>query len=299
MFNILTNEITIDKKEYINSFLKTLDSENSELTFTNFFMWRKSYNVRYAEVSGCLVIISRYRSFPYTVYFPIGDGNKKAALDEVISFFKNKNKDFQIRLSGENEIEMLNSFYPDEFEVIEDTDSFDYIYNIDDLSKLSGKKYHAKRNFINRFENSYNYSYYTMMPKDKADCVSLFEKWYAEKKDSVPGLSESHEAVCELLENWEKLDITGGCIRVDGEMVAFSFGEPLNKEKKTVVIHLEHADTAFDGAFPMINKQFLINEWKDYRFANREEDMGLEGLRKAKQSYYPCRMAKKYYAKVK
>lgn len=296
MFKIFTDKITIEKKEYFNSFLKNIDTENSELTFTNFFMWRKSYNVRYAEISDCLVIISQYKNFPHTIYFPIGDGEKKAALDKAITFLKEKNNAYQIRLSDKKEIELLHTFYPDSFEINSDTDSFDYIYNISDLSTLSGKKYHSKRNFINRFENNYNYTYHTMTPEDKNDCFLLFEKWYAEKKGSVPGLSESHEAVCELLENWEKLDITGGCIKVDGRMVAFSFGEPLNTDKKTVVIHLEHADTEFDGAFPMINKQFLTNEWQDFKFANREEDMGLEGLRKAKQSYYPCRMSEKYYA---
>lgn len=303
MFNILTDEflldditeeITIEKKELIDSFLKELDTENSELTFTNLFMWRKSYNVRFTVASGCLVIISRYKNQPYTVYFPIGDENKKEALEKIISAIGKKN--YQLRLSDTSEFDALNSFYPSKYELHEDSDSFDYIYSIADLTSLLGKKYHSKRNFINRFESSYNYTYAALTPHDREECMCLFEKWYAEKTDDIPGLSESYEAVRELLKNWEALDITGGCIRIDGDMVAFSFGEILNKKTKTAVIHLEHADTSYSGAFPMINKYFLMNEWQDCLFVNREEDMGLEGLRKAKQSYYPCRMAKKYYA---
>ena len=299
MFSILTHEISIDKKDLICGFLKTLDTENSELTFTNLFIWRKSYNVRYIILFDTLVIISKHQDSPYTIYFPIGDGNRENALSEVIQFFEKEDKEFQIRIYDEKDIEKIEKLFPGKFRVEEDTDSFDYVYKISDLANLAGKKYHSKRNFINRFENRYDYVYEKMTPRDKDECLKLFKKWYSEKDSRIYGLEESFAAVTELLDNWENLDITGGCIRVSGKMVAFSFGEPLNSNNHTVVIHLEHADTSFDGAFPMMNRQFLLSAWQDYSFVNREEDMGLEGLRKAKQSYYPCRMAKKYYARKK
>jgi len=299
VFKILTQKLTIDKKNLINKYLKTLNSENSELTFTNLFIWRNSYNVRYSVIEDTLVIISKHSDAPYIVYYPIGNGNKLKALDTIIKELSGNNEDFLIRTDNEYDIEELNNAYPEKLSVIEDTDSFDYVYDISDLKELRGKKYHAKRNFINRFENNYSYSYHKMTPDYKNECFDLFKKWYAEKDNDTKGISESFEAVNELLENWENLDITGGCITIDGKMIAFSFGEVLHSENNTVVIHLEHADTSFEGAFPMINKQFLLNEWHDYKYVNREEDMGLEGLRKAKQSYYPCRMVKKYLIKLK
>lgn len=299
MFSILTHEISIDKKDLICGFLKTLDTENSELTFTNLFIWRKSYNVRYAILFDTLIIISKHQNLPYTIYFPIGSGDQEAALSEVVENFEKENKEFAIRIYDEKDIEKLEKLFPGKFCIDEDTDSFDYVYSISDLTNLTGKKYHSKRNFINRFENSYDYVYEKMTPVDKDECLKLFKKWYSEKDSGMYGLEESFEAVTELLDNWENLNITGGCIRVSGNMVAFSFGEPLNSNARTIVIHLEHADTSYDGAFPMMNRQFLLSEWQDYSFVNREEDMGLEGLRKAKQSYYPVRMTKKYYARTK
>lgn len=299
MFRILTEKLTLEKKDYINGFLKKIKTENSELTFTNLFMWRKSYNVEYAIISDMLVIMSKHSGAPQVVYFPIGDGNFKEALDEVIEYYKEKNEKFLLRISDENDIKKLEDAYPEIFEVYEDENNNDYIYKTSDLEDLKGKKYHAKRNFINRFKNKYSYIYETMTPDMKNECMELFKKWYEEKKDEVSGVEEHLEAVSEVFENWEKLDVKGGCIRVDGKMVAFSFGEELIADKNMAVIHLEHADISYDGAFPMMNNAFVQNEWSDFLYINREEDMGLDGLRKAKQSYYPCKMARKFYARLK
>ena len=299
MFLILTEKLTLDKKDYINSFLKKNKTENSELTFTNLFMWRKSYNVEYAVVSDMLVIMSKHNGAPQVVYFPIGEGDFKKALDEVIEYFKQKNTKFLLRIYDEKDLIRLNEAYPEMFEVEEDTDNNDYVYKASDLSELKGKKYHAKRNFINRFKNKYSYTYETMTPDLKDECMELFKKWYEEKKDEVSGVEEHLEAVSEVFENWEKLDVKGGCIRVDGKMIAFSFGEELVSENKMAVIHLEHADITYEGAFPMMNNAFVQNQWSDFKYINREEDMGIEGLRKAKQSYYPCKMVRKFYAALK
>lgn len=299
MFRILTNKLTIEKKDYINSFLKKIETENSELTFTNLFMWRKSYNVEYAEISDMLVIMSKHNDGPRVVYFPIGDGDFKSALDKVIEYYKEKNESFLLRISCEDDIKKLEKAYPEVFEIKEDIDSNDYIYSVSDLMGLKGKKYHAKRNFINRFKNKYNYEYQTMTPDMKRECMDLFMKWYEDKKDEVEGVEEHLEAVSEIFENWEKLDIVGGCIRVDKKMIAFSFGEELIGKNTMALIHLEHADISYDGAFPAMNNLFIQNEWKDFKYVNREEDMGLEGLRKAKQSYYPYKMGRKYYARMK
>lgn len=299
MFFILIQDITIDKKEYLNKFLEKANSENSELTFTNLFMWRKSYHVKFSVISDCLVIISKHKDNPAIIYFPIGDGDHIACLNEVISEFQKTGENFLIRINNNIDLEKLKISFGQKFEIMKDTNSFDYVYRVQDLSELKGKKYHAKRNFTNRFENKYNYIFEIMGPDKKGECLSLYKKWLHEKEDDIPGLDESFEAVSELLDNWESLDITGACLRVDGTMVAFSFGEPMISAKNTVVIHFEHADTSFDGAFPMMNRQFLLNCWQDFEFVNREEDMGLPGLKKAKESYYPCHMAKKYLAKLK
>ena len=241
-------------------------------------------------------MISKHKDQPYIIYFPVGDGDYKEVLDMVISDFEKNKKEFCIRISNKSQIDKINFLYPEMFKTEEDVNSNDYVYNVTDLIELKGKKYHSKRNFINRFEK-YNYVYERMTPMYKSECLELFKKWYSEKSEDIVGIDEHFEAVSELINNWENLDITGSCIRVDGKMVAFSFGEAIND--KMVVVHLEHADINYDGSFPMMNKLFLENEWKDFIYVNREEDMGLEGMRRAKKSYHPCHMARKYLAKLK
>ena len=147
MFYILTEKLTIEKKDLINSYLKKIRTENSELTFTNFFMWRKSYNVEYAVVSDMLLMFSKHKDAAQIVYFPIGDGDFKAALDEVTEYYKERNEKFLLRISDENDIKRLEEAYPGVFEITEDSDNNDYVYNVSDLNELKGKKYHAKRNF--------------------------------------------------------------------------------------------------------------------------------------------------------
>ena len=127
----------------------------------------------------------------------------------------------------------------------------------------------------------------------------MFEQWFESKKDTMDGISEQYEAVKNLIDNFDELHIKGGCLLIDGKIVAFSFGEVLSFKNSIAVIHLEHADVDYRGSFPMINQQFLENEWSSLTYVNREEDMGIMGLRNAKKSYKPCFMVKKYIASPK
>lgn len=292
-------KLTIEDKNLINDYLKYKECGNSELSFTNLFMWRKSYNVRFCQVKDNIVIFSKHKNNPEIVYFPIGKGDKKETIDEIIRYYEEKREKLYLRISCEKQIEYLEKMFPDKFVIKENIDEHDYVYNVSALVELKGKKYHAKRNFVNRFKNKYNLEYKRLTPEDKGACLELFKKWLNEKADDIKGIDEQFEAVCQLLENWEKLDITGGAFFDKEEMVSFSFGEELLKDKEMAVIHLEHANTEYEGAYPAINNAFLINEFGDFKYVNREEDMGLSGLRKAKQSYYPCFMAKKYIAELK
>ena len=289
--------ITLDKKELIKDYLSQRCTQNSEFTFTNLFMWRKSYDIRYAIINNSLCLMPKHSSGPRSATFPIGGtAYIKETVEELIDYFVKRDEEPLIRLYDDKSVQQLNELFPNKFIITEDINAYDYVYNVKDLINLSGKKYHGKKNHINKFKSLYNYEYSTMTPSDKEECLNLFDKWYESKKYEIAGVSEEREAVAEFLDNWKELDIVGGCIRVDGKMVAFSFGEPLCGCKNTVVIHLEHADTNYQGIYPMINQQFLEHEWSEFEYVNREEDMGLEGLRKAKQSYRPVFMVKKYVA---
>ena len=284
-------DIELGDKPLFDRYFADYDGMNSEYTFTNMFMWRKSYNIRYAVIDGMLCIFSRHGGSAETVNFPIGKGDIKAVLSKLIDYFDEIGQRPLIRLYSDFEIDALNTAFPDLFFITEDRNSFDYVYKVSDLITLPGSKYHSKRNHINQFMANYPYEYQKITKDQLSSCFLMFEKWCESKKDTVDGIDEQYKAVKNLIDNFEDLNVTGGAISIDDKIVAFSFGEVLSHKNSVAVIHLEH--------FPMINQQFLENEWSDLTFVNREEDMGIMGLRNAKKSYKPCLMVKKYIASLK
>ncbi len=290
--------VTLLDKPILDNYFSQYGGFNSEFTFTNMFMWQKSYNIRYAITNDMLCIFSQHGDGAETVNIPIGNGDMKAAISTLLNYFKNMNQPPLIRLYKEEEKALLNTIFPSTFIFTEDRNSFDYVYNVQDLIDLPGSRYHAKRNHINRLLSHHSFEYKRIDENLKKPCFDLFVNWCESKRDTVPGIEEQYEAVKRLFDNMDDLGITGGCITIDKQVVAFSFGEVLNAENSIAVIHLEHADTNIQGSFPLINQQFLENEWSSFELVNREEDMGLEGLRRAKKSYHPCMMVKKYIASV-
>lgn len=294
-------EITIEKKELFNRYLKRKCSQNSEFTFTNLFMWRKSYDMRYVILNDMLCIMPQHKGGPRSATFPVGfigeDGKEKdivPVIEELLAYFKDIGAEPLIRLYDEITVQKLTQAFPGKFLITEDVGSFDYVYSVQELSNLSGKRFHAKKNHVNKFMRLYPWEYRPISVENVAECLQVFEQWYQNRVDEVAGLDEEYEAVRELFFNWDKLDVSGGSLWVDGSMIAFSVGEPLCD--KMAVIHLEHADTAYEGAFAMMNQQFLKNRWQEFEYVNREEDMGIPGMRKAKESYHPVFMVKKYVA---
>ena len=294
-------KITIDDKEMFDRFLKRKCSRNSEFTFTNLFMWRKSYDICYLILNDMLCIMPQHKGSARSATFPIGfmteDGGEydiRPVIETLIRQAEEESREFLLRLYDDKTVDRLVTAFPGRFLITEDVNYFDYVYRVEDLVQLSGKRYHAKKNFVNRFQKSYDWAYQRLSAENAGECMELFARWSQKENGDPVSIAEEAEAVRELFENWDALGVRGGCLRVDGTMVAFSVGEPLCKD--TVVIHLEHADTDYTGAFAMMNQQFLAHEWQDYTYVNREEDMGIPGLRKAKESYRPAFMVKKYVA---
>jgi hypothetical protein len=188
----------------------------------------------------------------------------------------------------------LIEIYGDKLIVFPDPNLFDYVYYSEKLINLVGKKLHSKRNHINKFKSLYNYEYKKMTPQLAQGCFKKAQEWLTSKypdKNNSDYISEI-TALKEVFDNYEKLDLIGGLVTVDSKIIAFSIGEKLTEN--TFVTHIEKADTNFQGAYTLINNEFSKNECASYEFINREEDMGIEGIRKAKNSYYPDIMIKKY-----
>ena len=299
------NDITLDKKELIDGFLKRRKSRNSEFSFSYLYMWRKSYDMKYAITDDMLCILPKHTGGPRSASFPIGfenpDGTSRSIkkfVETLLEYFKESGEEPLIHLYDEGTMELLVKVFPDKFIITEDRNNFDYVYRVDELTKLSGKKFHSKKNHMNKFKKMYpDWEYCRLSPENNGECMALFDEWQTDKGWEAESIGEEREALCEFLNNRDALGYIGGGIRVGGRLVAFSFGEALGAD--TAVIHFEHVDPNCEGAFAIINQQFLEHEWQNYTYVNREEDMGIPGMRKAKESYHPAFMIKKYVATLK
>ncbi len=180
----------------------------------------------------------------------------------------------------------LEELFPNTFAFSYNRDYSDYIYLVEDLMYLKGKKFHGKRNHINQFLKNNEFTYEPMTPENIPECREMNEKW-KEQNDSGDSRSLETElrAVDMAFRYFEKFGFVGGLIRIRGEVAAFTIGERLNSD--TFVSHIEKAYHDIQGLYPMINQQFALNCMEGYKYVNREEDMGVEGLRKAKLSYNP------------
>jgi len=280
----------LEDKELFVSYLKKYPSRSCDRTFANIYLWAKHYKLEYAIVNE--VILFRIKgetacSFAY----PVGEASKiKEVLDYLL---ENCEGPFTLYSVTEQQFAQLDEWYPEEFEIEFDEDAADYIYECEKLSTLAGKKLHGKRNHINKFKaEQENWSYEAITEDTYEECFQMSLKWREGNE-----IEEDEEKRYELavtqnaLRLMKELDLIGGILRVDGEIVAFTIGEEISED--TFVVHIEKAFAEIQGAYPMINQQFVLHECGQYKYINREEDMGVPGLRRAKQSYRPVFMIRK------
>lgn len=281
--------IEIDDYEILKSFLKDNNDLSCENTFTNLLIWQKAYNNMYAVYDGYLFIKSGTGKYE-TYSLPFGED-----LLEGIEIIKAHCKD-KMPSFWAQEGDRLNLFlenYGDEYIVSEVRENFDYIYLQEDLSLLAGKKYHSKRNHISAFSKMFDWHYESVTQNNIKDIKKCYKKWYEENKyraDSEMLFEE--QGVTTLADNMERLGVVGGAIYVGSEVVAFSLGVPINDS--IFDIQIEKALKDYLGAYPLINREFAKNELSNYRLINREDDLGIEGLRKSKLSYKPHMLLKKF-----
>ena len=268
------------------------NQENSTYNFTNMFMWSRNTGITYAEVAGCLVLFFQHGKQPVSVSYPIGTGDTREAVRQLSLYIKEQGLTPVFRNLSEEMAEELSQLFPHSFEFVEDRNAADYIYETESLIHLSGKKLHTKRNHYNYFKKTYAYRYKPLQQEDMQSCLALFDRWLREKDDSR-NMAESRDATVRLLENFASLPVRGGGIYVENRLVAFSIGEAITTDM--VLVHLEFAED-LRGAFNVINSEFCENAWRGFSFVNREEDMGLAGLRKAKLAYRPVRLLQKFNA---
>ena len=294
MSKIEFHEITLDDKAWMDARFQEDDRNACEYTFANNFVWRKVYHVEVAEKYGCAVI--RFEEEGVVMYsYPIGAGDRRKVIDELRTICEEEKRPLIMSPLSEADREQMLTWYPEQFLIQGDRNDYDYIYSREKLATLAGKKMHGKRNHIARFQDEDDWCYEELNDSNIEECRNMTYTWIkmrAEKWNEEMELEMSvlHEA----FDYRKELGLVGGIIRKAGQIVAFSIGEPLNSD--TYVVHFEKAFPDMQSAYPMINQQFVLHACEDYTYVNREEDTGDPGLRKAKMSYYPEILLKKYVA---
>ncbi|MCX7820483.1 MAG: phosphatidylglycerol lysyltransferase domain-containing protein [Brevinematales bacterium] len=284
-------KIELSHKKIIENYFNTYHPKISEYTFTNLFIWSDVRHIRWSNLLDGIVFLGEKDNENY-FFPPIGVGNCEKAFDILINYAIQHNVK-TISLIPEYQIKFVKHRG---LKIIADRDNFDYVYKSEKLAFLKGWRLDGKRGFIKKFRENYNFIYRNFEVEDKNACIKLFEKWLESKTDA-PLANDEYKTFLKFMDNFEFLNAKGGIIKVDDSLVAFEFGEPL--DKNTFVIHYEKADTSYIGSFQIINQQFTEHEiYPNYLFVNREQDMGVEGLRKAKLSYAPFKLIKKYEIKL-
>ena len=285
-------DIDISQKDIINDFFHAQRIEASDMLFGNLYIWHFSRTIKFVLIDDCLVVWTKFANEPYPfIFYPLGRGNRKGAIEKMKEYFLDNKMPFCIRSLEPYQSAELENLFPRSFEIAPNRDRFDYIYNISELISLSGRTLHKKKNHLNRFFKLYpNFCYERIDSANALEVLESYKLWF-ENGDKSEGLANEMLGIEASLRNFSALDMKGALIRIDGKIAAFSLAEQINED--SVVIHIEKGNTFYEGIFQAINQQFLKNDFAHLRFVNREEDLGIEGLRKAKMSYKPFRFIEK------
>ncbi len=297
--DISFQKVELADKPLIDHYLAMNHHKSCELSFANVYLWSRFYPTEFTVVEDTLVFRSFVEDNDMSASFPAGEEEQiHKALDVLFGYFAENGKAVRLHLLQEQDFALLEQWYPGRFDIVYDRDAADYVYETEKLTTLAGKKLHGKRNHINNFKKMYpNWSYERITEENQEDCFAMAMKWRKDHVCEHGGDEQDEERRDEMcvtlnaLRLREELGLVGGLLRVDGEVVAFTIGEPLNPD--TFVVHIEKAFADIEGAYPMINQQFVEHEAQDFKYVNREEDTGSEGLRKAKLSYRPAFLVNK------
>lgn len=290
-------EIKLEDRQWICPLLEASDYEGCHQNFSNLFTWAKVNKTYVAEHKDYLIVKSQNDCKTPKYFFPAGKGDIKPVIEDILNeMTPYKMPTVFIGISPDN-IRLLESLFPNRFEYKEIRGDFDYVYLIEKLSMLSGRKLHSKKNHVNAFIKNNQWSFELIDKDNIEECKEMSRLWMRSQEKESEGLDDEFTATRRYLKYFSELEVEGALIRANGQVVAFTIGEQLNSD--TYVIHLEKAFKEVRGAYPVINQQFatwVMNTYPHIKYMNREEDTGEEGLRKAKLSYHPYKLNEKFHA---
>lgn len=295
--NLEFHDITLDTKPLIESFTKPWELECSDFSFTNLFIWGIGGKMQYAVKEDVLYIKLHFHGVPEYLWSPLPrlgqTGQYGDYVKTALDYLREQNTVPTLRSVGIRFKELISQHCPALY-INPTPQADDYVYLSENMIGLKGKKLHGKRNHINKFMTLYpDFEYGNLDETMMDECMHIYNEWFDNKDDEESkALADERKSVELALRHMTALGLTGGCIRLNGKIEAFTLGERLTKDMQ--LIHIEKANPSINGLYPMINQQYAIHNCADVTFINREEDMGLQGMRQAKRSYQPVRMIEKH-----
>lgn len=295
-------KIHIDDYKHLKQYFTLRHSGCCESMIFDTYLWNPYYKLDYVELENGLFWIYMDEKHCYSVTPLCKTEHMKHVAGQMQQYF-NEVLHRPLEMYAVDK-EALEAMELDEsrYEIHLSRDHFDYVYDANKLATLSGKKYHKKKNHVNAFLKAYEgrWEYRTLTYENKDEILEFLAKWKENRtqEDSQETVDYEAEGIRYILEECQLLEYRMGGIYIDGRLEAFSMGS-YDSTMKMAYIHVEKANQNIRGAYPVINQQFAKHAFPEAQWINREDDMGLEGLRKAKESYHPVYLAEKYYVKQK
>ncbi|MBT9152058.1 MAG: hypothetical protein DDT35_00270 [Firmicutes bacterium] len=287
--------LTIKDRAWVQPLLVKNGAMGNDAAFGTLYIWSDVYHHSACLHEGTLFSLYGGESNIYGV--PVG-GDLPWALGVLMADARAKGHRFRLWGLTREQMAEVEQVMPDTFKYRLNRDGSDYIYHAADLATLAGRKFHDKRNHVNRFRRTYSYEYEDITAANLPEIAVMADEW--RRANHGKGDEDLKREGCALdtsLAQFNELGFSGGLIRIDGAVVAFTLGEEINSE--VYLVHFEKAQSEFGGLYAAINHEFASRHLGKYRFINREEDLGIEGLRKAKMSYNPAFILEKYVASLK
>ncbi len=281
--------INLNRQKNYQELLNVCPQVSSDYSFLNIWAWARDYGLHWAWEAD-LVWLKQTRPEPLC-WAPIGPWN---SIDWLGRYERHADQQTIFIRVPQMLMDTWRSAFGDVANATEDRDNWDYQYRVADLIELRGNRYHKKKNLLNQFLKKYNYRYLPFGPELIEQALGMQEDWCTWRDcESSEVLSAENKAIARVLADWQHFnDVLGGALMVNGAMVAYTVAERLTQD--SIVVHFEKGDTLYKGVYQAINQMFLAHSASHFKLVNREQDLGDEGLRKAKLSYHPASFINKF-----
>ena len=290
--------VTLCDKPWVDEIVRAENSRSADYNFGNIYIWDKYYRQLISRCGDRMLTKLRYEGKPAFV-FPIGSGPLRPAIEALQEFADFRGYPLVIRGITKEHREALEAEFPGRFSFEAETKNFDYLYLAEKLATYSGKAMHGKKNHCNRFEAENEWRFVPLTRELIPGCLDMLDLWTEENADRLfRSIVYEHTAIVRAFAAFEKLGLEGGVLFANEKIVGFTLGEMVCED--TFDVHFEKAEGSLNGAYPMTCRELtrmLMEKHPQLRYINREDDMGIEALRRSKESYKPAFLLKKYTAR--